>query len=737
MYLTPRERDLAETRQPGIYLPLGLPNDDYIPGESEDFTEFLRKLSDEQLEEVWKVRTTVYDKYIREGGRNQIWTEIKYRYPGFTNAPIKLSVPRPLTIDTSRLKVQIRDLLTRKLQWPDYLIEWHVRNISVSRSSPPSVIDILANMNKPWRPKSTCTCDRVTRKLRELGSGWCPPTVNGHIFFTGREYAGPWKRCLNVCSTNIPAPTRWDITRTWAKVVRQLPIPELQQREIDTLAAAHWQPTIAPTGHWPTSKDVCSLRKALDGLVMGPLDKNPGELWCCCPCLYEEALGALYDESTGYVEAEPRKLTSYQTKKHGRTEVHKYVLNVGQQPPRPNQRGGWSDVIRAWRLLYREKGWNRFGKFDSRGRFGTPYALFKAKNVVDSAIRQKKWKKARPIAPETRHPMKPMLHKAGRAWYFITTNVPGERLQMPKVGEVPKLLREMADRMSTVGDYDIRTFDIEGCFCAMPTDGIRAAMRELVAQFGRAGHSGVWVPRADSKPCQWDKPAKRGYGTWLPIAELGDIMEFALANAFVKMPDGRILKQTLGIPMGGPLSPAMCNGTCAWMEREWMAGLSAVDKLHFSGARYMDDILLFIARSGEWDGERFLQDFARSECYWQPLKLEDAGTGCFLENVFSKTPDGNIRFRLKNANEDSLAVWRYHHYRSRVDYATKRATVFSTLRKVDRMASDPEQLTISAMAKCKEFLDLEYPPGILRYMCAALARETGHSSWSTVKRYIR
>ena len=129
--------------------------------------------------------------------------------------------------------------------------------------------------------------------------------------------------------------------------------------------------------------------------------------------------------------------------------------------------------------------------------------------------------------------------------------------------------------------------------------------------------------------------------------------------------------------------------------------------------------------------------------YWEHhpvleyFKLEDAGTGCFLENVFSKIPDGNIRFRLKNANEDSLAVWRYHHYRSRVDYATKRATVFSTLRKVDRMASDPEQLTISAMAKCKEFLDLEYPPGILRYMCAALARETGHSSWSTVKRYIR
>ena len=78
------------------------------------------------------------------------------------------------------------------------------------------------------------------------------------------------------------------------------------------------------------------------------------------------------------------------------------------------------------------------------------------------------------------------------------------------------------------------------------------------------------------------------------------------------------------------------------------------------------------------------------------------------------------------------------HFHGRIRYETcYSTTVFSTLRKVDLMASDPEQLTISAMAKCKEFLDLEYPPGILRYMCAALARETGHSSWSTVKRYIR
>ena len=46
---------------------------------------------------------------------------------------------------------------------------------------------------------------------------------------------------------------------------------------------------------------------------------------------------------------------------------------------------------------------------------------------------------------------------------------------MPKVGEIPKLLREMSGHMSTVGNYDMRTFDNEGCFCAMPTSKRRAS----------------------------------------------------------------------------------------------------------------------------------------------------------------------------------------------------------------------------------------------------------------------
>ena len=57
----------------------------------------------------------------------------------------------------------------------------------------------------------------------------------------------------------------------------------------------------------------------------------------------------------------------------------------------------------------------------------------------------------------------------------------------------------------------------------------------------------------------------------------------------------------------------------------------------------------------------------------------------------------------------------------------------STLRKVDGMASDPQQLALSARAKCREFLRLGYPKGILRHMCAVLERETSHRAWRSVR----
>jgi hypothetical protein len=731
LFLIPRRRPDDVGQGSGLFLDIGLPSHLYFPEDREEFQELIEGASKEEFEGIWQQRN-YYERHVRRGGRAQIWTECERRFSKFSRKPIQLKVPQAFDLDITTFKKQIRLLLIEGTCWPHFLVEWHMRNLHIARTGMPSIADIMINVNKPWRPSGRCACNDVMKQLRGHGSGWCPPTMKGHIFFTGREYAGPGRACLNMSNVNVPAPTQWDLRRVWERVLDQIPVPKLPHTLVEDLACTHFhrQKPGKWMGleQWPTTRDVYNTRRTLEGLVTGPLDKNNGELWCCCPCLYEEALEKMYCMATGYTEVVPRKLTSYQVRKHSRGQVHKYVLGT-DGPMRDNQRGNVSDVTRAWRMLYKTKGWERFGKFDSKGGFNTPYILFKAKNVCDPATRAEKGLKTRPIAPGTRHPMSSMLGKAGRAWNFIATDAPGERFAIPKVQEVPQRLEEAAARMRRIGNFSVAVFDIEGCFPSMPKDAIRAAMQDLVTSQRRLGRKGVWVPRARQKPCSWEAPNHRRNGTWMPLPELNDILGFVLENTYVRMPDGRLLKQTLGIPMGDPLSPGMCIGTAAWMESEWMNGLADIDKCCIDGTRYMDDILLFTSNATWWDQETFLKDFTRSECYWKPLKLEPGKDDTFLESHFFVTPEGTVRYRLKNDNETGTQVWRYHHYRSHVDYSTKRATLLSTLKKVDRMASDSEQRAISARAKCAEFLRLGYPRGIIRYMCAVLARESGHVEW--------
>ena len=112
-------------------------------------------------------------------------------------------------------------------------------------------------------------------------------------------------------------------------------------------------------------------------------------------------------------------------------------------------------------------------------------------------------------------------------------------------------------------------------------------------------------------------------------------MEFALDNAIIKMPNGTLLRQVQGIPMGDPISPGMTIGTLAWMENEWMEQIHPADKKYFKGARYMDDVLVFYADNPNWDAARFCTDFSESTCYHPPLKLVEGTDGTFLETRFT------------------------------------------------------------------------------------------------------
>ena len=312
----------------------------------------------------------------------------------------------------------------------------------------------------------------------------------------------------------------------------------------------------------------------------------------------------------------------------------------------------------------------------------------------------------------------------------------GNHFAINKTADVIPFLKAIQKMLKGKGDLEATILDIKGCFPNMPRETIRFALRKIAQEFKQTmGHKGVWVPtRTETQACTW---TKRKYGTqFLPFELMLDVMDFALDNAIVKMPDGQLMRQVGGIPMGDPLSPGMTIGACAWMEKEWMQTLTEKDKEMFGAKRFMDDILLIKAKNESWDYERFTEDFIASECYQKPLELEPGNEGTFLE-VRYKIEGDQIRYKLKNDNENGdNKIWRYQHYESNSPEGQKQATLAASLTKAHKYASDIEMLREGAIAKINEFVALDYPTGVLKRACGKMWASTREPEWLRIKRQI-
>ena len=664
---------------------------------------------------------------------------MRYMHRKLTNVPIKVSLPHELYKLAPELKEKIKGILHRFSGWPKHIIEWHTRNIRISESNTKNIGEILNNVNMPWKPENKCRCKDIFSRLKNDNNGWIPKKTNGHIFFIGREYEGDYKEILNMCSKNIPnnsSKNRWNILNKCIEEIK-IPIPDKVKKNIlyqlnNSKCVGKYNTNNATEKDWPTYTEVYSLRKNLEGMVIGPLDKNLGESWFCCPKLYGQALEKMYNKETGDTEVGPKKVTSQQIKKRGKDNIHKYVLNEENvEKPAKTQLGDMKDVTKAYKEFYKYRGLNKYGKFNLKGNFNVPYILFKAKNVTDPEIRKNKLMKTRPIAPATKHHMKDLLSKIGRALYFLVTEIKIDSFEIPKVNEITKFLDDGYKKFNGE-NIEINTYDIEGCFPHMPKHAIDLAMRYLINTAKGKDKSGVWVPAADKKTCKWKQP-KMYRGTWIPFEVIQIMIEFVLEHTYLKMPNGKIYKQKIGIPMGDPLSPGLTIGTCAWMEKEWKITLDNETKDRFKAGRYMDDIIMMTGGQGDWKKEEFLEDFMKSDCYWKPLKLEKGKDNIFLETKFKVATNGEIHYKIKNDNENEIKIWRYHDYNSNISYSLKRSILLATLRKVHKMANTPHQLLLSGTCKLNEFALLNYPVGIRKYMCAIMAKETSTLMWRTIR----
>ena len=686
------------------------------------FRERLASADDEEIAFYWRVRKdkgVLEDTYPKFKARTMILDECEQRFEGFTRKPITLRLPYFKELMAHKVKEAVQKLIDAR-PWPQYLIDWHKNNVKFITESQPSIEDIMCNVTKPWRPTG-CKCCEIKRSLEKKDPTVKLPEIDGHLFFISRDYHGPHASALGVSGNNIPSQTYWDITKAWSKIAKQLPEGmRLPEKEWEAKLKGCTQQRAKERQRFTTTKDVYTLRKELNGLVCGQIDKNLHELWFCCPCLYERAWGKMYGEQTGYERVYARKDTPR------RRQSMRNILSTETLPARST--GNESDVVKAWGKLYRSKQWHRYAQYNRKGGFCVPYILFKAKNITDPSVRAQKWAKARPIAPATRHPMKSLFGLTGRAWSYITSRLESSNFVIQHGGQVTNFMREAEEKLGGKGQLKVVVKDIEGCFSNMPKEAIRLALRTELQKIEKAsGYDAISIPRSRKRPCSF-KPIKGSKR--IPFQDLLDIMDFALDNTVMRAFDGNLWRQRDGIPMGDPHSPGMCIGGCAWMEAEWLKGLDEETKSNFLARRYMDDVLCFYAQHDNWNEEAFLKGIGE-ECYFPPLKLEDGGDGTFLETSFHITKANRVRHWLKNQNAPGREpkVWRYAHFKSHAPFQQKRSVMMACLKKVHSMASDPHVLRGSAVQKLAEFARLQYPRRLLWSACTTMGVHTRNPAW--------
>ena len=217
----------------------------------------------------------------------------------------------------------------------------------------------------------------------------------------------------------------------------------------------------------------------------------------------------------------------------------------------------------------------------------------------------------------------------------------------------------------------------------------------------------------------------------MPFSALLELLDFSLDNALVEMPNGDILKQGIGVPMGGAISPGATVITLAFMEQRYLASMSIFDKENLIALRYMDDLLTVIHTKNT----HLVDTIKNAKMYEGSLRLEPTAPYTFLETWLEVTTKGKITYRLKNDNEWCMEpkVWRYQHWYSGASYTQKRGILLATLKKVDRMASDSTQLFISATEKIREFYQKQYPPGTIGFACNMMYNSTGNRMWKHIK----
>ena len=232
----------------------------------------------------------------------------------------------------------------------------------------------------------------------------------------------------------------------------------------------------------------------------------------------------------------------------------------------------------------------------------------------------------------------------------------------------------------------------------------------------------------------------------LTYDDLTDIVNFDLNNSVFTV-GSWTGKQTCGIPMGSPLSPALAVIVCAYYETKIFKKISSKgwnNKL--LGTRYMDDILSVVTH----DGSNESMNRAKVILKWikygyhknMDLECEDTSVPFkFLSAMV--TANGSSPLSIKHHNKNTAPIvmtgkqkfLNFQHYGSLSPKDQKLSVIISSLHRIDLNCSHPWDMVVSARSLFLELALLGYPAKIF---FDALHRATNNRNlrWNEVVGFL-
>ncbi|GBG77497.1 hypothetical protein CBR_g23942 [Chara braunii] len=250
-------------------------------------------------------------------------------------------------------------------------------------------------------------------------------------------------------------------------------------------------------------------RTKLDGLVKTPLDRNQGETFIMCPCVYHEAMMNIFVTNPGY----------------------RFVTNDEEE------------VKKEMRDAFKEGGIAKFTRMQAKGSFGQAYVQPKHKDV----------ERYRPICPSYSDPTTGTGKCVAKALNHLVFNLSADwHFNLRSVADVASRVQRINESCakSTTAEVQlvVMFYDIKDMFSKLPHQEIMDSVNWIVDHYVSKRKKTIRV-NTKGRGRSFGRTTGADHRRELSLEDIRTFVKIDMENTYVYA-TGVLLKQVIGIPMG-------------------------------------------------------------------------------------------------------------------------------------------------------------------------------------------